>query len=70
VAVGTTVTWTWTNTGSVSHSVQSLDSPSFASSAIKTGSGSTYQVTFTAPGTYHYDCAVHGTAMSGTVVVQ
>ena len=27
-------------------------------------------VTFTVPGTYRYDCAVHGQAMSGTIVVQ
>jgi len=70
VPAGTTVTWTWTNTGGVSHSVQSVGTPSFASSGIKAGEGSTYQVTFTTPGTYRYDCAVHGTAMSGTVVVQ
>jgi plastocyanin len=67
IPVGGTVTWTWT--GSLPHSVQSLGSTSFSSSGMKTGSG-TYAVTFTAPGTYEYDCAVHGTAMRGTVVVQ
>ncbi len=67
---GSTVTWTWTNTGAVSHSVQSTGSPSFTSSAIMNGNGSTYSVMFTTPGTYHYDCAVHGVAMSGTIVVQ
>lgn len=30
----------------------------------------TYSVTFPTAGTYHYDCAVHGAAMTGTVVVQ
>jgi plastocyanin len=25
---------------------------------------------FAAPGTYQYDCVVHGSAMRGTVVVQ
>ncbi len=69
-AVGGTVTWTWTNNQGVSHSVESEGSTSFASSPIMSGSGQTYAVTFTAPGTYHYDCAVHGTAMSGTVVVR
>jgi plastocyanin len=34
-----------------------------------TGSG-TYAVTFTAPGTYQYDCAVHGKLMTGTIVVR
>ncbi len=70
VAVGGTVTWTWTGTGSTPHSVQSEGSPSFTSSAVKTGDGSTYQVTFATAGTYRYDCAVHGAAMSGTIVVR
>jgi plastocyanin len=69
VAAGTTVTWTW-NAGAASHSVQSINTPSFTSSAIMTGGGSTYSVTFNTPGTYKYDCAVHGLAMSGTVIVQ
>jgi plastocyanin len=70
VAAGGTVTWTWATTGSVPHSVESEGSPSFTSSAILTGSGKTYQVTFTAPGTYQYDCAVHGTMMTGRIVVR
>jgi plastocyanin len=70
VAVGQMVTWTWTNTGSTSHSVQSISSPSFTSSDILTGNGKTYTFTFTQPGTYHYQCAVHGSLMTGVVVVQ
>lgn len=70
VAVGGTVTWTWTGTGSTAHSVQSQGSPGFTSSAILTGEGSTYQVTFSAAGTYQYDCAVHGAVMSGRIVVR
>jgi plastocyanin len=70
VAVGGTVAWTWGTTGDVPHSVRSVGSPTFTSSAIKTGSGSTHQVAFTAPGTYRYDCAVHGSIMSGTIVVR
>ncbi|MFL5574482.1 MAG: plastocyanin/azurin family copper-binding protein [Gemmatimonadaceae bacterium] len=70
VAVGGTVTWTWAANASLPHSVQSLGSPSFTSSAIQTGSGSTHKVTFAAPGTYQYDCAVHGRSMTGTIVVQ
>jgi len=70
VAAGSTVTWTWTNNQSVSHSVQSQGSTAFASSPIMSGSGQTYAVTFTTPGTYQYDCAVHGTAMTGTIVVR
>jgi len=70
VAVGGTVTWTWTSSGSVPHSIQSLGSPSFTSSAVETGDGSTYQVTFSTAGTYQYDCGVHGTMMTGTIVVR
>jgi plastocyanin len=67
IPVGGTVTWTWT--GSLPHGVQSLGSTSFTGSGIKTGNG-THAVTFTAPGTYQYDCVVHGTSMRGTIVVQ
>jgi plastocyanin len=67
VAAGSTVTWTWT--GSLPHSVRSTGTPSFTSSGTLTGSG-TYAVTFTAPGTYQYDCSVHGQQMTGTIVVR
>jgi plastocyanin len=70
VAAGQTVTWTWTGTGSTSHSVRSQGTPAFTSSTTLTGSGMTYTQTFNTPGTYHYDCAVHGSQMSGTIVVQ
>lgn len=70
VAAGATVTWTWTSTGSTPHSVQSQGDPSFTSSANLTGNGTTYAVVFDTPGTYQYDCAVHGSAMTGTIVVQ
>ena len=67
IAIGGTVTWTWT--GSLPHSVQSVGSRSFASSSTMTGNG-TYAVRFDAPGTYQYDCAVHGQLMTGTIVVR
>jgi plastocyanin len=70
VAVGGTVTWTWTGTGATPHSVQSVGSTIFRNSTVQTGDGSTYQVVFSQPGTYQYQCAVHGAAMSGTIVVQ
>jgi plastocyanin len=70
VAVNGTVTWTWATTESLPHSVQSVGSPSFTSSAIQTGSGKTYAFKFTAPGTYQYECAVHGAMMTGTIVVR
>jgi len=69
VAVNGTVTWTWATTEALPHSVQSMGSPSFTSSAVMTGAGNTYQFTFTTPGTYQYDCAIHGQMMTGTIVV-
>ena len=74
VAAGTPVTWTWVATGATPHSVHSnpptQGAPTFASSNTLSGAGSTYSVTFTTPGTYEYDCSVHGTQMTGRVVVQ
>jgi plastocyanin len=70
VAAGTAVTWTWSSTGDTPHSVRSEQAPTFTSSQTLTGNGQTYNFTFTTPGTYHYDCAVHGEAMTGTIVVQ
>jgi len=70
IAVGDSVTWTWGANSNAygGHSVESVGSATFASSAVL--SRGTYAVKFTTPGTYHYDCAVHGTAMSGTIVVR
>lgn len=69
VAVNGTVTWTWATTEALPHSVQSIGSTSFTSSGILTGAGQSYSFTFTAPGTYQYDCAVHGQMMTGSIVV-
>ena len=65
VAVGGAVTWTWSGTDS--HSVESVGATTFASSPVK--NSGTYAVTFATPGTYRYQCAVHGSAMTGRVVV-
>jgi plastocyanin len=70
VAIGGSVTWTWTNTANVPHGIQSLGSPSFPTGATLTGDGKIYRVTFNIPGTYRYDCLVHGTMMPGTIVVR
>jgi copper binding plastocyanin/azurin family protein len=70
VAPGSVVRWLWVNTGAVPHNVESLDAPSFASGPIESKSGSHYDVTFTAPGTYRYNCAIHGDQMTGVIVVK
>jgi plastocyanin len=66
VAVGRTVTWDWFGG---THSVQSLGSPSFTSSAIMKGPKAEYRVTFTRAGTYQYDCVRHR-LMTGRIVVK
>ena len=69
VIVGGTVRFTWMNTGATPHTVESEGQPHFESSDVLSGSGSRYEATFPVPGSYAYDCAVHGGAMSGVVVV-
>jgi alpha-tubulin suppressor-like RCC1 family protein len=68
VAVGGTVTWTWTSQV-IRHSVQSIRSPSFASSDLMAGRGLTYSVTFATAGIYQYDCIRHP-GMTGRIVVR
>ena len=70
VAVNGTVTWTWVGTGVTEHSVLSTGTTSFTSSATRAGNGTRYQVQFTEPGTYTYNCAVHGNQMTGRIVVR
>jgi probable HAF family extracellular repeat protein len=69
IPMGGTVTWTWVS-NQVSHNVESTGALSFPSSPLMSARGSTYKVTFTAPGEYPYTCRVHGTIMRGRVVVQ
>jgi len=66
IGVGGTMTWVWAGGD---HGVGSTGSPSFTSQTSAQTSG-TYQVTFTSAGTYTYDCIIHGTAMTGRIVVQ
>lgn len=62
VPVGTTVVWT--NGDAVQHSIvgdDGLSSPTL-------GRGTSYEHTFTTPGTYVYACGIHP-SMTGTIVV-
>ncbi len=64
---GDTVRWTWTD--STPHDVFSSDG-GFTSSAIFTGIGTMYSVTFPTAGSYPYHCTVHGVGnMNGTITV-
>ena len=66
VKVGTTVTWT--NSDSVAHTVTADTSSSDGPASGSLASGDTYSFTFKKAGTYAYHCAVHP-HMTGTVIV-
>ena len=68
VSVGQAITWVWSGGGT--HNVQSIGSPSFASSPFMKGTGKQYKVTFNARGTYTYRCERHPTTMTGRVLVR
>ena len=70
INAGGTVTWTWSASGS--HTIQSTGIPPavFRNSVVMSHAGDTYAVTFFHPGTYDYDCAIHGAAMTGRIVVR
>ena len=71
IAAGDTVQIAW---HSVAHNLQFDNTPA---AIANIGSGSTIGFTsgdsvrvFTVRGTYTYHCGIHGTAMSGVIVVQ
>ena len=70
IAAGSSVTWQWNAAGS--HSIQSTGVPPeiFRNSVVMAGATDSYTVTINSPGTYTYQCQVHGSAMTGRVVVQ
>jgi plastocyanin/N-acetylneuraminic acid mutarotase len=70
VAVNGTVTWTSMVGTHTAHNVTSIGSPSFPSSGTLSGFGATYSATFSAPGTYEYECSIHPLKMKGRVVVR
>ena len=65
VAKGVTVKWT--NNDAYPHTATSNDGSSFDSGNIAGGASYVY-VAITA-GTFEYHCTIHGTAMSGTLIV-
>ena len=70
IEAGGTVTWTWSAAGS--HSIRSTGIPPavFRNSVVLSTAGSSYAATFIHPGTYDYDCGVHGAVMTGRIVVR
>ncbi len=70
IAAGDSITWAWNAAGS--HSIQSTGAVPevFRNSVVMSGASDSYTITFRNPGTYTYQCAVHGAAMTGRIVVQ
>ena len=66
VKKGTPVTWT--NQDTVSHTVTADQPSANAPKSSLFSSGQRFVFTFSAPGTYTYHCAVHG-SMAGTIIV-
>src|SRR5262249_43494112 len=70
VPAGSLVRWTFRNPSGVAHNVTSSGDPGFASSSPQiTGDGSTFTQLLGAPGTYRYECTLHG-GMNATIIVQ
>ena len=65
IGSGGKVTWTWLGAG---HTVHAADG-NFASSSVQ-NVPSQWVVSFIIPQTYRFDCGIHGSAMSGSIVVQ
>lgn len=66
IHAGQSVTWSWI---SGIHSIVSDDTPPAFDASARLAVGQ-YTVMFPTAGSYGYHCGVHGTMMTGTVVVQ
>lgn len=74
VTVGTTVTWTWNacsddGYGSRTCADHNVTFDGGGGGSVTQSSG-TYSRSFNIAGTFNYRCTVHGTAMTGQVVVR
>lgn len=58
----------WANGDSYAHTATSNDGTTFDSGNI--AAGSSYSYTANTAGTFEYHCTIHGTMMSGTLVVK
>jgi plastocyanin len=76
VPVGTTITWQWPGSCTdgyggyytcPTHNIVFDDGSNITSGTQSSG---TFAHTFVAAGTFKYHCAIHGTPMSGQIVVQ
>jgi plastocyanin len=63
VPAGTTITWV--NTDDSNHRIKFPDQM-----GPRLDKGATYTRTFDTPGTYAYECGIHGPRMTGSVIVK
>jgi plastocyanin len=72
--VGKNNTVTWTNKDSADHTVTFISGPSGVNLAAisdpDVGSGQSFTITLSAPGTYQYHCSFHPAWMHGVIVVK
>jgi plastocyanin len=59
----------WSSLNATAHSVQSTDVPTAFQTTLSFSGAQTRSLTFSAVGTYQYDCGIHGPVMSGRIVV-
>lgn len=71
IETGDTVIWTWANPSphDVVPATGELDAPADFGSQILTGTGQTYQYTFTDEAVIDYLCSVHPSSMLGTLTI-
>ncbi len=69
LTIGNGTMVTWTNQDVTTHQIGSDAGSSASFSSDPLPNGTSYQFTFTAPGTYAYHCLIHP-SMKGTIVVQ
>jgi len=73
VSVGSRITWTWHTCGGDGYGGQTCVAHNILfDDGVASGSQSdgTWSRTFATAGTYKYHCSVHGSSMSGTIVIQ
>ena len=73
VAVGSSVQWAWNScTGDVYSGQTCVSHNVVFDDGVTSGlqDQGTFNRTFNVAGTYNYHCAVHGAAMSGSIIVQ
>lgn len=74
IKIGVNATVTWTNTGTIPHTVTSNQTADGSLPSFDSGSGgmqhnAQFTYTFTQAGTYHYYCTIHPNYMKAVVVV-